>query len=86
MTESAKPIEKWTGPDKILHFVLIGATPAFIAGLAHGNPLVGVAFGCALGAMKEALDKAVQNSTVSWKDFLVTCAGAAFGGGVSFFF
>ena len=76
--------DKWIAPDKFEHLVVGAGTGGGVTWFAtqqhwSGDPrLWGAAAGCALGALKEIRDKQHPDiATASWKDFAVTCAGAA---------
>lgn len=77
--------DKWVAPDKAYHFIagtgIAGGATAFAAAQGWDRPvLIGFATGCAAGAVKEYSDsRNPRFHTVSWKDFAVTCLGAAIG-------
>jgi uncharacterized protein YfiM (DUF2279 family) len=68
--------DSWTGPDKKMHLAA-GATIAGTVSFATGNKLAGFAVGTLAGALKEGYDDRHRDvHTVSYRDFLVTVAGA----------
>ena len=76
--------DKWLAPDKFQHLAVGAAAGGGVTALATaqrwgGDPrLWGTAAGCALGAAKELNDARHRDiHTPSWRDFAVTCAGAA---------
>lgn len=70
--------DSWTTPDKTKH-LLVGASIGLAAGAMSDSWTVGAAAGCAVGALKEINDMRSVNHTPSYKDFAVTCLGAAIG-------
>jgi uncharacterized protein YfiM (DUF2279 family) len=65
--------EPWTGPDKTKHLAV-----GLVIGAATDYKV-----GCAVGAAKEVWDSQHKNHTASFKDFAVTCLGAAIGSPLS---
>lgn len=70
--------DSWTGRDKQMH-IAAGAAIAMPVTLATGHAGYGLAAGCAAGIAKEAADTQRAGHVASWKDAVVTCAGAAIG-------
>lgn len=74
-----KSTDSWTTVDKGYHLAG-GFAIASAATLYTKNPYHGFYWGCGAGVIKEALDSMdTINHTVSGKDLVVTCLGAAMG-------
>lgn len=69
--------DKWTGPDKVKHF-LGGTAIGLVVAMLSGNPVIGFAAGVVVAAAKEVYD-AQGHGTPSLQDLIVTIAGSALG-------
>ena len=73
--------DSWTGRDKQMH-AIAGAAVALPVTLATGSTGYGLAAGCAVGVAKELADKYRPGHVASYRDAVVTCAGAAIGAAI----
>lgn len=78
-----KSDDTWTGPDKVAHFTILGLLPAYVIGYQTGNPWMGLGAGMLVGVFKEIVD-AIGHRSATFKDMVVTWAGAAAGALVSY--
>ena len=70
--------DSWTGRDKQMHFAA-GAAVALPVTLITRDVSHGIVAGCAVGVAKEIADKYRPGHVASYRDAVVTCAGAAVG-------
>lgn len=70
--------DSWTGRDKQMHFAA-GAAVALPVTLITRDVSHGIVAGCAVGVAKELADKYRPSHVASYRDAIVTCAGAAVG-------
>lgn len=70
--------DSWTGRDKQMHLAA-GAAVALPVTLATGSTWHGLAAGCGVGVAKELADMRRPGHVASYRDAVVTCAGAALG-------
>lgn len=70
--------DSWTGRDKQMH-AIAGAAVALPVTLITRDVSHGIVAGCAVGVAKELADKYRPGHVASYRDAIVTCAGAAIG-------
>lgn len=70
--------DSWTGRDKQMH-AIAGAAIALPVTLITRDVSHGIVAGCAVGVAKELADKYRPGHVASYRDAIVTCAGAAIG-------
>ena len=73
--------DSWTGRDKQMHLAA-GAAIALPVTLITRDVQHGIVAGCAVGVAKEIADRYRPGHVPSYRDAVVTCAGAAIGAAI----